>query len=524
MVPRVQNSTETVRRRSLWWQNRVALDLCCLLLVIVVCLAVGLPRYRLRIDWADEGFLACGAIRVFDGEVPNRDFESLWPPLSYYSCAAIFKVLGPSLGSLRTFGLSIYVLIALLTYAVARNFVAPAFAVAAALPTAFLGMPLYSFSPFAVWQGIAASLAAAFLFFRAALGKRIWLAAPAGVLTSAALALRHEQATYLILTLAGFTILMLLARNSPVARERMRGVFFWWAVAAVATGVMAILCWYAQGALPAMFQQMVVAPFTTYRRTSTVPFPHVDPNASLAVNLLTVFFYLPPVLAGSVLLWVVWRVFRRQFGRPEVIAAFLVAWMLLFYCQVLTRSDTYHLCTTLVPFLILAAYCCQLSWVSTHSKLARFALCFVPSVTISAFIWLTSPEMMANPKDDYFDLNVNRGGIRSPEADWVTNFVRGVQAYVPPDRSILALPYQPLFYFLCERRNPTRWNYLWPGDQTPEDHAALVEQAKRDPPAVIFITDEAAMNGFAPVIMNYIHEQYEHRGDFVQMSVYFPKP
>ena len=53
---------------------------------------------------------------------------------------------------------------------------------------------------------------------------------------------------------------------------------------------------------------------------------------------------------------------------------------------------------------------------------------------------------------------------------------------------------------------------------------ALVEQAKRDPPAVIFITDEAAMNGFAPVIMNYVHEQYEHRGDFVQMSVYFPKP
>jgi hypothetical protein len=95
-----------------------------------------------------------------------------------------------------------------------------------------------------------------------------------------------------------------------------------------------------------------------------------------------------------------------------------------------------------------------------------------------------------------------------------------VQRLVPPDRSILALPYQPLLYFLCERRNPTRWNYLWPGDQTTRDHEALIEQAKRDPPAAVLLTHEESMVPYASAILDYVHTEYSKSGTRGPLTIY----
>ena len=94
----------------------------------------------------------------------------------------------------------------------------------------------------------------------------------------------------------------------------------------------------------------------------------------------------------------------------------------------------------------------------------------------------------------------------------------------PVDRSILCLPYQPIFYFLCERRNPTRWNYLWAGDQTPEDHERFIQQAKADPPAVVLMASETEMSRYAPRVVDYVHETYRVASESGGLKVYLPKP
>ena len=65
-----------------------------------------------------------------------------------------------------------------------------------------------------------------------------------------------------------------------------------------------------------------------------------------------------------------------------------------------------------------------------------------------------------------------------------------------------------MLYFLCERRNPTRWNFLWPGDQTPAELSALVEQARRDPPAAVVLFEEPKLQSYAPGVLDYIHHDY----------------
>jgi hypothetical protein len=65
-----------------------------------------------------------------------------------------------------------------------------------------------------------------------------------------------------------------------------------------------------------------------------------------------------------------------------------------------------------------------------------------------------------------------------------------------------------MLYFLSERRNPTHWNNLWPGDQTTADHEALIREAESDPPSVVVLAREDEMRTYAPAIVDYVHAEF----------------
>src|SRR5207302_6145659 len=115
---------------------------------------------------------------------------------------------------------------------------------------------------------------------------------------------------------------------------------------------------------------------------------------------------------------------------------------------------------------------------------------------------------------------LERGGVRIEQARVVVDFIQRLEAYVPPTRSILALPYQPMFYFLCERRNPTRWNYLWPGDQTARDYEHLIDEAEHDPPAVVLLSEQRELAAFAPAIVEYVQGHYIRADDGGDLAIY----
>src|ERR1051326_9065181 len=98
------------------------LDCLCAALLGSFALIIACPRWRAGIDWRDEGLLAYGAVRVMHGEVPQRDFVSVQPPLSFYTVACICKFCGTSHVPLRGFGLSIFLLLPVLIYGVGGNF------------------------------------------------------------------------------------------------------------------------------------------------------------------------------------------------------------------------------------------------------------------------------------------------------------------------------------------------------------------------------------------------------------------
>jgi hypothetical protein len=497
------------------------LDLLCAALLLAFAVAIAYPRWRAGIDWRDEGLLAYGAVRVMHGEVPQRDFVSVQPPLSFYTAAGIFKLCGTSLVSLRGFGLSIFLLLPLLTYGVGRNFMDPVLSFAAATPACILGLPYCNFVPLAVWQGIAASLAAVFFFLPAALSTRQWLAFPAGALSALSLFLRHDQAVYTMVSFVALTIALALARGDSIPGTNLRRALLLWLAGIAIVLIPAILICWRIGALPEMFRQLILFPFTTYRKTSSLPFPRFTVWRSVWETAVVLLFYLPPFVQAIALLYIVRSVISRRFGRREALLTFLVIWSALFYLQVIIRSDFTHLAITLSPFFLLTAF----GWSIVHEKIANYrklklALSVVVAILVASFLWILHSFALPDGTRANEQLALERGGVRIEQAHVIADFVQRLQASVPPERSILVLPYQPMFYFLCDRRNPTRWNYLWPGDQTAQDHERLIEEAERDPPAIVLLAQQRDVAAFAPTIVEYLRARYLWTGDVGDIAIY----
>ena len=493
------------------------LDLLCAAVLLSFALTLACPRWRAGIDWRDEGLLAYGAVRVMHGEVPQRDFVSVQPPLSFYIAAGIFKLCGISLVSLRGFGFLIFLLLPLLIYAVGRNFMGPVLSFAAAAPACILGLPYCNFVPLAVWQGIVVSIAAVLWFLSAVSSKRQWLAFPAGVLSAVSLALRHDQALYTIASIFALTIALAFARGDSISGAILKRALLLWLAGIAIALIPAILLWWRIGALAEMFRQLILFPFTTYRKTSSLPFPRFVMWRPIRETAVVLLFYLPPFVQGIASLCLVRSIICRGFSRREALVTFLVIWSALFYLQAIIRSDFTHLVIALPPFFLLTAF----GWSIVRQKFANhrqinLALSAIFAILVTSFLWVLHSFALPDVTRANEQLAIERGGVRIEQAHVVADFVQRLQATVPPDRSILVLPYQPMFYFLCERRNPTRWNYLWPGDQTTQDHDRLIDEAERDPPAVVLLAQQRQVAEFAPTIIDYLRAHYlwtAHVGD-----------
>jgi len=497
------------------------LDLLYVALLLSFALAIAYPRWRAGIDWRDEGLLAYGAVRVMHGDVPQRDFVSVQPPLSFYVAAGIFKLCGTSLVSLRGFGLSIFLLLPLLIYGVGRNLMGPVSSFAAAAPACILGLPYCSFVPLAVWQGIVASLATVLFFLPAALSARQWLAFPAGALSAVSLFLRHDQGVYTMVSIVVLAIALALARSDPISRTTLKRALVLWLGGIAIVLIPTILILWRIGALPEMFRQLILFPFTTYRKTSSLPFPRFTVWRSVWDTAVVLLFYLPPLVQAIGLIWVVRSVINRRFSRREALLMFLVIWSALFYLQVIIRSDFTHLAITLPPFFLLTTF----GWAILRQTIASdrkldLALSAVVAILVASFLWILHSFALPDVTRANEQLALDRGGVRIEHAHVVADFVQRLQASVPPDRSILVLPYQPMFYFLCERRNPTRWNYLWPADQTAQDYERLIEETERDPPAVVLLAQQREVAAFAPAIIEYLRERYLWTSDVGDIGIY----
>ena len=155
--------------------------------------------------------------------------------------------------------------------------------------------------------------------------------------------------------------------DDAVPKIPLKRTILFWLLGIGVVVVPASVFWWKVGALPEMFRQLVVFPFATYRKTSSLPFPRVTAGKTAAEIAVVLLYYLPPVVQAIVTGYLTQSIFRRRFGFREGVLAFLLVWSALFYLQVMVRSDQTHLLITLPPFLLLSAF----AWGTVRMKIAN---------------------------------------------------------------------------------------------------------------------------------------------------------
>ncbi len=196
------------------------LALVCLFAVLFADLVL----IRFGMDAQDEGYFVEQATRVVHGQIPYRDFDSLYTPGLLYLHAALLSLFGGSpLIDLRIVGLVSRAVLGLGLYVVCRSFVRPAIAV---LPSLFILVGLdrvpSTWEPHPGWPSAALTVIAvgAFLWLPAQTGlRRVLLLVGLGALTAFVFVFKQNAGILL-----GLALVLGLAWQGPTVTRPLRVV------------------------------------------------------------------------------------------------------------------------------------------------------------------------------------------------------------------------------------------------------------------------------------------------------------
>src|SRR5262249_28438863 len=136
--------------------------------LLATIIALDLVLIRLGLDAQDEGYFVEQASRVLRGDVPYRDFDSLYTPGLLYLHAGLFSLLGePNVVAVRVVGLIARIVMAGGLYLLARPLSRPLFAV---LPGLYVLLGLdrvpVAWEPHPGWPSSALTVLAVLAFSR----------------------------------------------------------------------------------------------------------------------------------------------------------------------------------------------------------------------------------------------------------------------------------------------------------------------------------------------------------------------
>ena len=298
------------------------------------------------------------------------------------------------------------------------------------------------------------------------------------------------------------------------------------------------------------------------------PFPQLFPLPKIYDELgyhkffERVLFHLPIWVYGLVLTIILARFF---FHKYKIASSYLhllaiVGFGICAFGLVIWRAGFDNLLRTLPPFYILFCYLLFQIWqkalafqnVSENSireRLTRILLSllivFIPCLfyyemnthhgfyagSIGARSWVINKDIKAmQPATTTIKLE-KIDALTSPnEAKWISEVVKRIKLYSKIGDPILALPLNPIFYFLTDRVNPTPYEWVLPGMLDEDKELEMVETLKAKPPKVVIYVDiaidgneERRLKNYAPHIYKYLVKNYAFQEMIGLFQILLPK-
>lgn len=493
-------------------------------------LAYQLPLLQTGVGLIDEGHLANGARRLAAGEVLYRDVYTVYPPASFHAVAWLFELFGTHLQVVRGFHVALTIALALLVFASARRLMETPFAWLAGALVVATGWHVvlegchYAYLYGAVPMAGLLCLARADARGELARGPLLAVGAWAGL----SLAFRLEP--FVGLALAGAAVVTLREGFGKRARVRLS----WLALGTLAVIVPIGLYYAVRGAFAELFLAVFWTSFGQYLQGGefNLPMPALEwlPAEWSRRGLRRLFisweFRIPVLLYGVTFLEVAreqWRARRAPAPRPPLSPALLqrLALALLgsvLYLRATGRSDYYHLAPILFPAYLLGVDgIARLwrRWIPARSDvLAVVLVVLVMASSLSLHEFDRAARRSLERTDE---VELMPGGPYIARADQTDDLVAEVRRRTQPGEPIVVLPWYPIVYFLAERPNPTRYDWLFPGYLTTDSAvAAFIDDIDRSSAQVVVYSPisidglpDRSLEAFAPEIHRFLMERFE---------------
>ncbi len=495
----------------------------------------------------DEGGFANGTLRTLNGQKALEDFNpNGYLPGRYIYGAFFFKLLGIEIQSLRWSVILITPGMVFMVYAIARKIMPPGFAFLAALFMLSAPSMYYNrFFPFFTVLNL-------FCLLNVFEKKRIqdFLLLGASILLAGFF--KFEIALIALVIAVPLTGLMVFNKVSGKEAPGLSlieknsespGWPFWAWASAIGLGLafIATVGYFIQNGFFLKVFKLVVDAHNVWGN----PFPDIFPFAALYdklgphVMFERLLFYLPLWAYAGMGLILLLRImkFKSSISTLDVSLLIILSFGICVFGLVIWRAGFDNLLRTLPPFYILSCYLLYLGrdkivgclrFPENASPLELFLL-KTPANVLTVFLpFLFLYEM--NVHHGYYAgsigaLKQNTQWVKldrlrihaSPsEAKWLEEVVNRIEIYTDKGDPILALPLNPVFYFLTDRINPTRYDWILPGMLDEEEERKMVADLKVHRPKMVVFVDipidgkeERRLANYAPLLYAFLVENYQ---------------
>ncbi len=446
--------------------------------------------YLLPIVWilhrvGDEGTLLYGAQRVSEGAIPGRDFVEVLGPGSFYWLGLFFKLFGAGWLVTRIVLLFTGVATSGLLYAIARQVCSESLAALHWLFALTLGIPLWP----AVnhhWDSNFFAIAALWCYLKLdTTGRRSWALAAGGL---AGITSCFMQQKGLLLLLAFLVSGCLRAPGTalfsgvrPAKGRTAKRRTLWLLPAAYAgVGIAVAAAYWKAGALGDLYYANVTWPLSGYHAINATYYGQllasiailpavqvVGPNSlRLICSVFSLFPFLviatlPLLCVGAALACLIQPDTRRRWLSGPL-AAIAPAGAALWLSEI-HRPDVFHLIygSPVLLIILIASVAMRFSSPRRNVLFGCLAACLL----------LFGALNLVAHRQGVHEVVTRRGAIPSVSDDEALKFLC---TSVDRREFVFVYPYYPVYYYLADVRNPTRFSILLYGYNTPEQFDEVI--------------------------------------------------
>jgi hypothetical protein len=471
----------------------------------------------------DEGIVLSGAYRIMLGDIPYRDFWSMYPPGSFYINAGLLSLFGEQIFWTRLFDALVRVTIVFVSYKIYGLYLSRRLSVILAL-ICYLILIYVGFASFSVFPATLIALVVVRMMILAApqmvramsgeqssvreVSKFVFIA---GLLTGIEVSFRHDLAAYTFVSVIVFLVTPLFVRW----RKKNTGASSWrfvitncirYTLGTAVTFLPLAVSLLVYAGFDDVYFSLIDSPSKMYPAQRELPFPsfglHTLVSPLSERNTLLIYFPYALVSIAALTLFVKrlscsskelgLSVELQQKFRYGVVAMVLTMTG-LFTLKGLVRTHTIHLAPAILVALVLVA---QLYWlVGSHwsRRLITGGIAlvfFIPTLIAIPRALGRLPDFIAACKQPAHSRSwcVPFDAETAQIAHYVDEEYPDVEyVYVGASRHDKIFVGNLASYFVFQRKPLSKWHEIHPGLQTRDDiQQEIVSQIKASESVLVF--------------------------------------